>query len=96
MRKEVAVDIHQQQIGMMMWMQKILPGLMKGLHLETIQYHKVMCNGLALPISNYSVHQEVTSSCGIQSFAHPTFCLPKIFLYILFDLCLGFSSGVIP
>jgi hypothetical protein len=81
---------------MMMGKQKILPGLMKGLHLETIHYHQVICDGLALPISNYPVHQEVPSSCGIQSFAHPTFCLPKIFLDILFDLCLDFSGGVIP
>jgi len=80
----------------MMGKQKILTGLMKGLHLETIHYHQVICNGLALPIGNYSVHQDVPSCCGIQSFSHPTFCLSKMFFNIFSDLCLGFLSGIIP
>lgn len=80
----------------MMAKQKILIGLMKGLHLETIQFHQVICNGLALPIGNYSVYQGVPSCCGIQSFSHPTFCLSKMFFNIFSDLCLGLLSGVIP
>ena len=69
---------------------------MKGLHLEKIHYHQVICNGLALPISDYSVHQDIPSCCGIQSFSHPTLCVSKIFFNIFSDLCHGFSSDVNP
>jgi hypothetical protein len=96
MRKEVAVDIHQRRSGLMMGNQKILTGLMKGLHLETIHYHQVICNDIASPINNYSADQEIllaveSKVCHI---VQPAYL--KSFLTFSSDLSLGLLSGFIP